>query len=265
MTKRDHIRQLALDVLDEHPGGLRYSQLVEAILARDPSLKRNTIVGSVWNLDQIMPGLVCKPSRGVFQLVKHAESADGGSPDVETLASAGGRSSVRGRQRVRRGRSAAAVPEEAFYKPFARWLIEDVEECTKAIPLGGNRFRDKWGTPDVIGLRESRRSDLIKAPTEIICAEIKGDTNQLVTAFGQACAYGLISHKTYLVVPRTASEGEISRLDTLCQIFGVGLVLFDATNPENPEFTIRTRPAYRQPDLFYANRYLSRIEPELFS
>jgi len=48
------------------------------------------------------------------------------------------------------------IKEEGFYKPFADWLVNEVEECTRAIPLGGNLFRDKWGTPDVIGKRESQ-------------------------------------------------------------------------------------------------------------
>src|SRR6266849_6634974 len=52
--------------------------------------------------------------------------------------------------------------EEDFYQPFADWLVNEMEECTKAIVLGGNRFRDKWGTPDVIGKRESKRSDIIQ-------------------------------------------------------------------------------------------------------
>ena len=45
------------------------------------------------------------------------------------------------------------------------------DRCTRAIPLGGNLFRDKWGTPDVIGKRESRISDIVKMPTEIVSAE----------------------------------------------------------------------------------------------
>ena len=158
-----------------------------------------------------------------------------------------------------------SVKEENFYEPFADWLVNDVEECTKAIPLGGNRFKDKWGTPDVIGKRESKRSDIIQAPVEIISAEIKPDTSQLVTAFGQACAYCLFSHKTYLVVSNKAPDDEIARIDTLCQVFGIGLVLFDSGNPKDPHFTIRSRPRYQQPDLFYANRYMKLIEGEMFS
>jgi hypothetical protein len=56
----------------------------------------------------------------------------------------------------------------------------------KAIPVGGNLFRDKWGTPDVIGVREPRKSDIIKFPTEIVSAEVKLDPAGLITAFGQA-------------------------------------------------------------------------------
>src|SRR3989304_1810786 len=155
--------------------------------------------------------------------------------------------------------------EEDFYGSFADWLVNDVEECTKAIPLGGNRFRDKWGTPDVVGKRESKRSDIIQAPVEIVSAEIKPDVSQLVTAFGQACAYCLFSHKTYLVVSNKAPDDEVARLDALCQVFGLGFVLFDSENPKDPRFTIRARPRYQQPDLFYANRYMKLIEAEMFS
>lgn len=156
------------------------------------------------------------------------------------------------------------IKEESFYEPFADWLQNDLEECTKAISLGGNKFRDKWGTPDVIGKRESLKSDIIAAPIEIVSAEIKPDTSQLITAFGQACAYCIFSHKTYLVVSDASPQDEIARLDSLCQIFGIGLVLFDSNNPKDPKFQIRVRAVKREPDLFYANRYMKVIETELF-
>ena len=113
------------------------------------------------------------------------------------------------------------MKEEDFYVPFADWLENDLEECTKAIPLGGSRFKDKWGTPDVLGKWESKRSDIIQAPTEIVSAEIKLDINQLITAFGQAAAYRLFSHRTYLVVPVQAGRDEIARLDSLCSSYGI--------------------------------------------
>ena len=157
------------------------------------------------------------------------------------------------------------VQEEDFYSPFADWLKDELEDVTKAIPLGGNRFKDKWGTPDVIGKRDSRPSDIVKQPIEIVSAEIKTNSSQLITAFGQACAYCLFSHRSYLVVPKQAAVDEISRLDSLCQVFGLGFVLFDSGNPDDPNFEIRVRPRKQDPDMYFTNKYMRKIESELFS
>ena len=46
----------------------------------------------------------------------------------------------------------------------------------------------------MIGIREPKKSDIIKFPTEIVSAEVKIDSAGLITAFGQACAYRLFSH-----------------------------------------------------------------------
>ncbi len=65
---------------------------------------------------------------------------------------------------------------------------------------------------------------------EIVSAEIKLDPNQLVVAFGQACAYKLFSHKVYLVVSKGSEE--IGRLKPLCLRFGLGLMLFEIGEKE---------------------------------
>ena len=138
------------------------------------------------------------------------------------------------------------------------WDIEMIAD-------GGNKFKDKWGTPDVIGKNESGRSDIIKHETEIISAEIKIDDSGLITAFGQACAYKSFSHKVYIVIPKSASEEDKSRIESLSLIFGLGLIFFDATNKENPQFEIRVRPIEYEPDNFYVNKYMKLIESDLFS
>ncbi len=243
----DRITKKALELLRETPAGIRYAELVRQIAASDGALKTNTIHGNVWGLDQKLPRKVYKPSRGLFRLVEYRD------PDTDQLKD---ELVVKPKKTIR---------EEDFYEPFADWLQNDMEECTKAIPLGGNKFRDKWGTPDVIGKRESKRSDIIQAPVEIVSVEIKSEVGQLVTAFGQACAYCLFSHKSYLVVPAQSPQDEIARLDSLCQVFGIGLILFDSTNPSDPDFSIRVRPRKQEPDLFYANKYMKLIESEMFA
>lgn len=56
----------------------------------------------------------------------------------------------------------------------------------------------------------------------------------------------------------------VSRLDALARIFGIGLILFDTSNPMEPEFSIRVRASRHEPDVFYVNKYLKLIETDLF-
>ena len=237
---RARIREEAVRIIEDHPEGIRYSDLRREIHESDSSFNMNTISGSIYDLDDHIAE-VEKPSRGLYRITV----AD---PDGNVMAAP----------------VATATQEEEFYLPFADWLKNDVEDVTKAIPLGGNRFKDKWGTPDVIGKRDSRPSDIVKPPIEIVSAEIKTNTNQLITAFGQACAYCLFSHRSYLVVPTQAAKDELSRLDSLCQVFGLGFVLFDAESPDDPRFEIRVRPKKQDPDIHYTNKYMREIESELF-
>ncbi len=157
------------------------------------------------------------------------------------------------------------IIEDDFYKPVADYLRGELDECTRAIPLGGKRFQDKWGTPDVIGILEPPRSAIIKPPTEIVTAEVKINTSDLVTAFGQACAYKVFSHKVYLAIPKKSDRKDLDKLDALCNIFGIGLILFDHNNPRAPGFEIRVRATKQDPDMFYVNYYMKYVEKELFS
>ena len=157
----ERIKTKAFELLELHPEGLRYSELHKAVQAADPSFKANTISGSIWNLDSVFPERVYKPSKGLFRLTKH-KPPESEVPETTQIAIP----------------LAAKAKEEAFYLPFADWLVNEVEDATQAIPLGGNIFKDKWGTPDVVGKLESRRSDIIKGPTEIIAAEIKTETDR---------------------------------------------------------------------------------------
>jgi hypothetical protein len=243
MTKREQITLKAKEILAASPEGIRFSELVNRLRESFPGEAQGNLTGSVWNLDTRCPDEIYKPSRGLFRLIKFKEEET--PPTLELPKETG------------------KPREESFYQAFADWLVRDLEECTVAIPLGGNRFREKWGTPDIFGVFRGRDSDIIKSTMEIVVAEVKTDTNQLITAFGQACAYRLFAHRSYLVVP-TGSQGEdIDRLDSLCIIFGIGLILFDANQPASPAFQIRVRATRHDPDSFYANRYLRLVADDL--
>lgn len=177
---RERIRSIAFQLLKSNPQGLRYSDLLRQIRQVDPLLNANTVNNCIWNLESLEPERVYKPMKGIFRLVEFKEVI----PVEAQVATAEEPNS-----RIR---------EEVFYPLFANWLKNDLEEVTHAIALGGNLFRDRWGTPDVIGKAESRRSDVIKATTSIVSAEIKIDLAGLVIGFGQACAYKLFSKRAVI-------------------------------------------------------------------
>jgi len=246
MTNREKIVSQAIEILQNLPQGIRYSDFIRQVHGALPQIPINTVHGVIWDLEVKEPQNVFKPARGKYLHTKYRNA-------TEVVES---KSMFPPKQKLQ---------ENAFYKPFADWLVKELEECTKAIPVGGNAFRDKWGTPDVIGIREPRKSDIIKFPTEIVTAEIKLDSSNLITAFGQACAYRLFSHKSYIVVPINSPEDDIARLDTLSRIFGIGLILYNSSSSKDPKFAIRVRALKHDPDMFYVNRCMKIIEDELFS
>ncbi len=244
ITSKDKVLNKALEIIQSIPEGISYSDLSKKLVDVFPDIPYKTIQRYFYNIDIRIPSKVYKPTKMLFRAISYLNEKEETAVDVKPREK--------------------ETKEEDFYSPFSEWLTKEMGECTKAIPLGGNKFKDKWGTPDVIGIWEPRKSDIIKPPTQIISAEIKSDSSQLIIAFGQACAYKLFSHKTYIVIPADSSKEDIDRLDALCLIFGIGLVLFDRKNAKDPDFTIRVRPSKLDPDMFYVNRFMKLIEQDLF-
>ncbi len=167
---------------------------------------------------------------------------------------------------VKVARGTGTLTEQDFYASFAEWLVEN-DEATVAEALGGSSLGGKWGTPDVLGVMKPRAQDIFRFEPQIIAAEIKATPSQPVVAFGQAVAYRLFSHKSYIVVPRTTSSDDMSRLKSLCSIHGVGLVTF-LLDKEAPDYLVVILPALSIPDMFYVNTMLERLkssEPKLLN
>lgn len=236
-TSRKRIADAALAVIKANPGGIRWSDLSRAVAATLPDENRNTITGSLHHFRNHLPAGVTRPDRGIYAM-EGADAAAAAEPAP----------------------SPSKHRESEFYETFASWLVEELDEATRAKAIGGNAAGGKWGTPDVIGLYEARPSDPIKFTTEIVAAEIKVDTQSLITAFGQACAYRLFAHRVYIVVPRNSNAKDLKRLDALAGVVGIGLVKFNAEDPVNPEFQVMVRAAKHEPDYYYTNELLSNYK-----
>lgn len=238
MSLSSKVRAEARELVKNNPQGIRFKDLVKQLHKRFPTSSERYIRHLTYDLQRQFPLEISKPTRGVF--------APNRSDSVPPAVDKG---------------------EANFYKPLAEWLVNDIGEATVAVPFGGAALRIKWGTPDVVGVFKAAASDLIKFSPEIVSAELKLDTSATITAFGQAIAYRLFSHKVYIAMPNTLPEGDMGRLESLCLLFGVGLVLFK-TDPDKPDFNIRVRAQRFVPDMFYLNEFastLSKTDKDLFN
>jgi hypothetical protein len=70
-TITGRINAKAFELLEQHPEGLRWSELLSKIKLSDPSFHPKTVNGCVWKLVERFPGKVYKPSKGLFRLLKY--------------------------------------------------------------------------------------------------------------------------------------------------------------------------------------------------
>ncbi|WP_340818096.1 hypothetical protein [Methanolobus sp. WCC4] len=67
----ERINATALAILDKHPDGLRWSELISEIKESDPAFHPKTVNGCVWKLVERFPDRVYKPSKGLFRSLKY--------------------------------------------------------------------------------------------------------------------------------------------------------------------------------------------------
>lgn len=254
---RQQIHAKARMILEAETGGIRWGELLKRIHADDPETPENSIHGGLQNLFVISDDII-KVARGTYQLAQYlaAEDALATAQEAEAVA-VPVKADAPGCE---------PLTEQDFYASFAEWLEEN-DEVTVAAALGGASLGGKWGTPDVIGVLKPRAQDIFKFEPQIVTAEIKAVPSQPVVAFGQAVAYRLFSHKSYIVVPNSTSSDDMNRLKSLCSIHGVGLVTF-ALNKMQPDYSVLVLPVNATPDMFYVNSMLERLkssEPKMLN
>jgi hypothetical protein len=239
------IKQVARQVLRQSTQGIRYTDLVSSVRAELPEAIPITVNTVVSDLPRTEPD-VLRPSRGLYILAEFAKD-EAGPALLEN-----------GQQPTEPPQP--PIAEQHYYAPFALWLKTVEAAVNEAIVVGGNTFRNKWATPDVIGTYKPQPADPVDFPLELVSAEIKIDASQSVTAFGQACAYRLFSHKVYIVMPITIEDvkDDLDRLEDLCALFGMGLVLFKL-NPADPQFERIVAARKFEPDMFYVNEFARRL------
>lgn len=239
---RDRIRTIAIELLGKHPEGMRTSQLVRDIVVVDQSLNPNTIKTAIWNLDKVSANHVCKPARGLLRLKVFK-----GSATVESRM-----------DRLRQAWSLAMAAKGPAL--LAHWLKRDLQDVEQVMTPTRNLFMGLCGTPTVLGIAENPRRAGEAPLAGIVSAQMEVDTASVMNAFGQACAARLFARRSYLVVPKRQQINELMCLHALCELFGLGLVLFDERSIAAPGFRLTVRPFDHDPDPIYEDRCFRQLE-----
>lgn len=58
-------------LLEKHPEGIHWSELISQLRTSNPSFHPKTVNGLVWKLIEKFPDKVYKPSKGLFRLLKY--------------------------------------------------------------------------------------------------------------------------------------------------------------------------------------------------
>jgi hypothetical protein len=243
---RTQIKAKSRSVMEQHPTGIRWSDLLRAVEADEPETPHNSVHGGVHNFLTTEKDVV-KIAKGTYLLAQFLGALESSAQPVPGKALA--------------AEPAVQIPthlEHQYYDAFASWLMDELDEVNHAVSVGGNILKGKWGTPDVIGVLKPRSSDLVKFEPQIVSAEIKTDPNAPVVAFGQSVAYRLFSHKSYMVMPNTVTKPDLERMEGLATLYGIGLVTF-SLDPESPAFLLRVRAVPSTPDMFYVNEMARRL------
>ena len=233
------VREEAYKIISSRNEGIRFSELTAELRKRFPSFNRNMIntqVAGLRNHPDYQDKLESKDSVGkIFRAI---------TPLVEPPS-----------------KSKEMPPEKEFYGTFASYLVEYLKDCTVAKKYGGSPNKRGWSNPDVVGIYNLSMGSVFRRDPEIVSAEIKisSDYNVLKDAFSQAAFYLLFSHKSYIVIPNTASPETLNILESLSIAFGIGLVLFDSSNKDDPDYTLRNRAQRHEPEIEYLNKDGVRI------
>ncbi|TQF11689.1 hypothetical protein FJV41_33010 [Myxococcus llanfairpwllgwyngyllgogerychwyrndrobwllllantysiliogogogochensis] len=227
------IRQLqeeAVKVVCQHPSGIRLMPLAREVHNQHPEAPFASIPPVLRSLGRItFTNVISRPERGLFVPIR-----------MGALQAAG-----------------PAVREEEFHLPLAEFIEGDVEELTAAVPMGSQSLSGPWRLPDIVGVYRRCAGDSFSWTPEVLAVEVRGTTEDILTAYGQAAAHQLFAAKTYLALPHTLSFSDRRELVARCQLHGLGLILFGPSPRDEYTALVPARRCPPAPD--EAQRFSERL------
>lgn len=71
MTITSKVYEIIFEALGQNPDGLRWSELLNIIKEKNPSIHTKTANGLIWRIADRYPEKIYKPEKGRFRLTKY--------------------------------------------------------------------------------------------------------------------------------------------------------------------------------------------------
>lgn len=71
MTITSKVYEIIFEALGQNPDGLRWSELLNIIKEKNPSIHAKTANGLIWRITDRYPEKIYKPEKGRFRLTKY--------------------------------------------------------------------------------------------------------------------------------------------------------------------------------------------------
>jgi hypothetical protein len=69
-TKTAQIEEEIFKLLQNHPEGISWAEILRQVTAKNPTFHPKTVNGLIWKLPQKYPDKIFKPGKGIFKLKK---------------------------------------------------------------------------------------------------------------------------------------------------------------------------------------------------
>lgn len=160
------------------------------------------------------------------------------------------------------------IKERDLYSPFLKvinnyWVKENdieeyISECTAE--GGGKKTGGKWTRPDITLISIKNYQYVYGKIMEVITFEIKPEDNYGIASVFETASQSVFAHKAFLCIHFSAGKPETDEFDRIqrqCDVFGVGLIVFENADDWGTYETI-VEPRRKDPDPYEINLFIKQ-------
>jgi len=164
------------------------------------------------------------------------------------------------------------INEKDLYDPFIKVIKEfwandnDIDDyiINNTASQGKKKTGGRWTRPDITLISMKNYQFIFGKIMDVITFEIKPEDNYGVESVFETASQSIFAHKSFLCIHISTGKPETEEFDRIirqCELFGVGLIVFEKPDDWETYETI-IDPKRREPDPYEVNAFIKHQLPE---